>query len=882
MVIGFRPMRSIAAYALLAVWIASYSLLAIHSVDVFHVLVYDESSLMPDYLEPSVVDRILSSASAGHGGEAHVSTPILVYSPNLTGRLKALNSTLSEGGFTVISPYNIEYTAQKIYWDRINETINNLTNLFLIYLNKSYIEIDKECIYLTKLRDAYSEALDNATRLLYATYGAAVLNISTAQTRQFLQYFKEYEKSYGLDEAVRLAADKAYGNVSWLLQNVTWRNWASRRSAELIAERILSTRLNYTLISLARNVSELGVEKYIYYHAVSNAPAELRPYIPYVLCRNETAAAVAVFKSSLARELSERYPPPTVYSIPQASLLLHGEYAVAIAVGATRPSLDYAWAVPVSTDILMSQFTQIVTSEVPEIDKTTAAVLLAVLLFIFGTLAAPLIVLAEVGLTYLALLGLLYLTSKYMPPYYLAVYITAPIVFALGVDYNLLILGRYAEERGKGSGKDDAVATSLAFARRAVLTSAIVAASALGSFGLSRLPFMQSIGLSFVLSVLLVLSTTFAATPSILHLLGDRIFWPRRAEDIRLHEGRSGLLGKAVDLALSKSKIIIIIFVIITILLSIFILNNIKITTDPIMAMPETPAKRALEILTTYFKNITALSTTYLAIPYEPPRGLLNDVTKLPYYINYSIYNITYLNHIYYIIKIKMALTGTSDRLLQVYYNISALRDKYGFFYIGGAAGWKHVYYQNIFIYFWHTQIYIIIFFILFTLAIALRSVFMPMRLVATVLISLVWGLALNIAVFQMLAGQLTYWLQPVVLSTLLIAVGTDYDVFIVSRIREEAEKGLDDRSAIRTAIVTTGPVVTGAALILALAFLSIVQSQLTVLQQVGVTVAFAAVFDAYVVRPLLVPAVMNLLAKYNWWFPAPPRRHRRKAARGI
>jgi RND superfamily putative drug exporter len=155
----------------------------------------------------------------------------------------------------------------------------------------------------------------------------------------------------------------------------------------------------------------------------------------------------------------------------------------------------------------------------------------------------------------------------------------------------------------------------------------------------------------------------------------------------------------------------------------------------------------------------------------------------------------------------------------------------------------------------------------------ALRSLLTPLRLVATVLMSLVWGLAFNIAAFQMAGGQLTYWLQPVVLTTLLVAIGTDYDVFIITRIKEEVERGLDDRSAIRTAIATTGPIVTGAALILALAFLSIAQSQLTVLQQIGATVAFSAIFDAYVVRPLLVPAIMNLLAKYNWW---PSKLHER------
>nr|KJR74256.1 MAG: peptide ABC transporter permease [Thermoproteus sp. AZ2] len=837
---------------------ALYLFLALHADKVFGVLVYSEQQLMPNDVEPEIVDRIL-----GQHNSTGV-TPIVVYGPNLAEKLKELNATLSAEGYDAISPLTIEQIALNIYWENINNTINNYTQYFSNNLNKLYIILNNECIGLNELVSAYKAALNNATTLLYATYGAALFNVSTPQTAEFLAYYRRYVGEYGVDEAVRLAADEAYGNVSWLLANITWRNWASQEAAELVARRILSLKLNATLISLAANVSQIGVEKYLYYKAVEEAPPPLRPYIPYVLCANRTQEAVAAFRQQLLADIMKSHPPPTMYSIPQAAQMLYGdEYAVVLVQG-TATQLNYSWAVPVSSDILLSQFTHIVTSEVPEIDKTTALVLFAVLLFVFGTLAAPIAILAEIGLSYLALLGLLYLISPYIPPYYLAVYVAAPIVFALGVDYNLLMLGRYAEERNKGADKEEAIARSMAFAKRAVLASGLVAASALGSFALSRLLFMQTIGISFILSVALVLFTTFVATPSLLSIFGDKLFWPRKIEEIRLHEGRAGLLSRLVDIALSRSKLIIVIFTIITIFLSIFILKNIKITTNYVNAMPEIPAKQAMGVLLTYFRNISALSVTYLAVPYKPPQALLEDLTKLPYYVNYTV---SYKNN-YYIITLKTSLSDTSDKLLQVYNDLAQLRDKYGFFYIGGAAGWKNVYYNYIFVYFWSTQIYIIIFFVIFILSIVLRSIFTPLRLVATVLMSFVFGLALDIAVFQIALGQLTYWLQPVILSSLLIAVGTDYDVFIVSRIREEVERGLDEKAAIRTAIMTTGPIVTGAALILALAFLSIVESQLTVLQQVGLTVAFAAMFDAYVVRPLLVPAIMNMLSKYNWWWP--------------
>lgn len=842
----------------LALWLAVYIFLASQSARVFGVLVYSESKLMPNNVEPAIVDKIIGANQTSNNGTFFV----LVYGPDLTTRLSRLDRLLNDEGFTVISPYSIQERAQQIYLSYINNTINNITINFFKNLNYIYSTIYNECIGLDELVRAYREAERNATLLLYATYGAVALNISTPRTEEFLSYYRNFSALYGPDEAVLLAADKAYGNVSWLLQNITWMNWATQNAVNLVARRLLSLKLNASLIELAENVSAVGVEKYLYFKLSSELPPPLRQYLPYVLCQNNTAEAAEIFRRELFRDITARHPPPTMYTIREARELLYGDrYALVIAEGTSAPRLNLTWAVPVSTDILMSQFTETVTSEVPEIDKTTSLAMLAVLLFVLGSVAAPLIILAEVGLTYLAVLGLIYLTSRLLPPYYLSVYIAAPVIFALGVDYNLLILGRYAEERNKGVSKDEAIKTTLRFARRAILTSGIVAGLALGSFGFSYLPFMQSIGLTLAASVALVLITAFTATPSILYTLGDRVFWPRGIENIRLHEGRSKLLARSVDLALRRPRTLVVLFLLISILLALFVATYMRITTNPISAMPETQSKRALLLLQTYFRNVTALSTTYLVFDKRPNNQTLIYIKNLPYFVNYTIYQ----KGKYYIMDLELSVTSTSDELLSAYNYLSRLRSD-GLLYIGGDAGWKHVYYKYIYLYFWNIQIYIILATVTVALMLALRSVLTPLRLVATVLMSAVWGMALNVALFQLAIGQLTYWLQPVVLMSLLIAVGTDYDVFIISRIKEEVEKGKDDKSAIKAAIVSTGPIVTGAALILALAFLSIVQSQLTVLEQIGATVAFSAIFDAFIVRPLIVPAIMSLLSKYNWW----------------
>ena len=219
----------------------------------------------------------------------------------------------------------------------------------------------------------------------------------------------------------------------------------------------------------------------------------------------------------------------------------------------------------------------------------------------------------------------------------------------------------------------------------------------------------------------------------------------------------------------------------------------------------------------------------------------------------------------WYVVSVKLSVEDTSDELLAVYQRLNALRGEYGDFLIGGAASWKNVVYNEIYVKFWNFQVFVVVVLVYLILAILLRSFLIPLRLIATVLMSIAWSLALEVFLFQEALGQPTYWLVPIILFAFLMAVGTDYDIFIVARIREELEKGLGEKEAIRQAIVTTGPVITGAAIILAAAFSTLMLSQVTLLRQVGFTIAFAALVDAFIIRPLVVPALIVLAGRYNW-----------------
>jgi uncharacterized membrane protein YdfJ with MMPL/SSD domain len=110
------------------------------------------------------------------------------------------------------------------------------------------------------------------------------------------------------------------------------------------------------------------------------------------------------------------------------------------------------------------------------------------------------------------------------------------------------------------------------------------------------------------------------------------------------------------------------------------------------------------------------------------------------------------------------------------------------------------------------------------------------------------------------------------VAAALIFALSTDYGVFLLGRIKEARDSGESEREAVAIGIARTGRVVTAAAILLAVAIGAFSTSAIPFIQQIGIAVAFGVLIDAFVVRSLLVPSLMALLGKWNWWSPKPLR----------
>jgi len=155
----------------------------------------------------------------------------------------------------------------------------------------------------------------------------------------------------------------------------------------------------------------------------------------------------------------------------------------------------------------------------------------------------------------------------------------------------------------------------------------------------------------------------------------------------------------------------------------------------------------------------------------------------------------------------------------------------------------------------------IVVFLILVAL---LRALVAPLYLIASVVISFMSSLGLGVVFFQFILGQQIYWNVPATAFIVLVAVGADYNLLLITRIREESHNGV--RSGIIRAVRSTGGVITSAGIIFAGSMFGMLFGGLSTMVQTGFIIGVGLLIDTFVVRTITVPALASLIGRANWW----------------
>ncbi|MEM7140588.1 MAG: MMPL family transporter [Actinomycetota bacterium] len=527
---------------------------------------------------------------------------------------------------------------------------------------------------------------------------------------------------------------------------------------------------------------------------------------------------------------------------------------------------------------------------------------LLLLVFVFRTVVAALIPVLVGVATILGSLLVLFAITAVTDVSVFAINLVTTLGLGLAIDYSLLIVGRFREERANGADVDDAVQRAVRTAGRTVAFSGLTVAVSLSSLLIFPIYFLRSFAYAGIGVILFALLMSLVAVPALLHVLGHRVeslavgrrrkrrhaisIWREQADRVLDHPWLY-LLGAGALLIVAAAPFAFVEW------------GEADHRTLP----PDDRVRETAELLVSEFDAAEANAFPIVALGGADPAAITGHaiaVSQLDGVGRVDTATGSFANGA----SILPADDATAARFRDAgadaaWFNvvpdiepispegerlIAATRSMSTPFATtlvgGGTASFvdtKAAILDNLPL---AATLLILATFVL--LFLQFGSVVAPIKAIVLNLFSLGATFGLMVVVFQegvgadLLNVTATGSLDlPTVVLIFGIAFGLsmDYEVFLLSRIKEEYDAHGHNEDAIVEGIDRTGPIVTAAALLLTITFLATATSSLAFVKLFGIGLAVAVITDAFIVRITLVPAVMALADRWNWWAPAPLRR---------
>ena len=455
----------------------------------------------------------------------------------------------------------------------------------------------------------------------------------------------------------------------------------------------------------------------------------------------------------------------------------------------------------------------------------------------------------------------------------------------LAIDYSLFVVSRFREEAAKDGAGRAALVRTMRTAGRTVLFSSMTVAAALASLLVFPQNFLYSMGIGGAMVAVVAAAIALVVLPAILALLGERVntLAPRRLRRAAETEARPDARGawyRLSRLVLRRPGRVALAATAAMVLMGAPFLRVSFTTVDASILPRSEQARRVSDtVARDYTLNVANPITIAAAAPDARAAGALAArvgalpgvrAIERPRRAGIRMWRSD-------VAPAAAPLSGASERLVR---RIRALREPYYLGVSGQTAGFSdekaslgH-----------HLPLVLAIlavttFAILFAFT---GSVVLPVKALAMNLLTLSAAFGLLVLVFQdgRFEGLLGYTSQgalessqPLVLLALAFGLSTDYGVFLLSRIKEAHGGGLPSSEAVAVGLERTGRIVTAAALLFCTAMAAFATSRIIFIKELGLGTAAAVLIDATIVRALLVPSLMGLLGRWNWWAPRPLRR---------
>jgi RND superfamily putative drug exporter len=546
-------------------------------------------------------------------------------------------------------------------------------------------------------------------------------------------------------------------------------------------------------------------------------------------------------------------------------------------------------------------------------ESIAGLIAMLVLAFMFGTLVAIGIPLAFALVTIPSTLGAVWVIAHFMD---MAIYVTNIVTligFAIAVDYSMLVVFRFREELAQRSSVDEALVATMGTAGRATLFSGAVVAIGLALLVFMPVPFMRSMGIGGLLVPLFSIAAAATFLPALLSITGHRINRLRVVPQGILAaraDGRPGFWTQLSHSIMRRPVLYLVCASVLMLGLAVPALD-LKLTGGDNRGIPlTTEATKGLALLQRTL-GPGALAPHQIAVDTGRRHGALSHATvraqrrlisllrRDPEVKRQTIQapgllpttgagrrlarRANLLDRDGRVLQIRVA--GRDDagtdkaialvrRIRDSYIPAARFPGSHDVILTGAPAFGVDFTDRSYGAFPWLILAVLVLSYLL--LLRAFRSLLLPLKAVLMNLLSVAATYGVLVLVFQHglhsalgLQGtpQIEAWI-PIFLFAMLFGLSMDYEVFLLSRMREEWDTTHDNELAVSSGLEHTGRIITAAAIIMIAAFAGFTAGSFVGLQEFGVGLSAAILLDATIVRALLVPALMKLLGDWNWYLP--------------
>jgi putative drug exporter of the RND superfamily len=520
-------------------------------------------------------------------------------------------------------------------------------------------------------------------------------------------------------------------------------------------------------------------------------------------------------------------------------------------------------------------------------------VALIVLALVFGAIVAAFLpILMAIGAIVVAL-GLTALVGQAMDLTFMVTNMITMMGLAVGIDYSLFILTRFREERAKGLGKIDAIGMAGSTANKAVFFSGITVLLALCGLVMFPLSIFISMGIGSLLVVFASIVASMTLLPALISIFGDkvnswRIPFIQRPQKAQHTNGTAKGFWAWVTRTVTRAPAISLILTVAILGAAIIPFFDKKSGMSGITSVPDyLPSKQGyLVLLNDFHMGLDSPTMVVIDGDITTPEtqsavtGLQEKITNDPIYSSAVVAPYPDKN-----MAVIYARVAGDTMSIEAKNSVTKIREQYIPATFSATTAKAMVTGESAFMvdYDQITNDYtpIIFTFVLglsfIVLLLAFRSIVIPVTAIFMNLLSVGASYGLIVLVFQkgIGAGILGFtrvatietWL-PLFLFAVLFGLSMDYQVFLLSRVREHYMQHGDNTEAVGFGLRSTGRLITGAALIMVAVFGGFALGDMVMMQQMGFGLAIAVLIDSTLVRCVLVPATMKLLGKANWYLP--------------